>query len=134
MFLQKWSKVSKLTSYVRDTDTLEISSDQSPSQKENRESCYRKLDDTLEQIANDAVARAALKDQATASQKEKKGTASYVCSAGMGFSASCMLTYFTLSIANVPRREWNKMTTEERKAYKRCLSSRSSEYFNARDE
>lgn len=126
--------VKKLKSYVRDRDTLEISSDQSPSQKENRESCYRKLDDILEQIANDAVAREALKDRATAGQKQKKGTASYVCSAGMGFSTSSMLTYFTLSIANVPRREWNRMNTEERKAYKRCLSSRSSKYFNARDE
>ena len=63
--------VKNLKSYVPSTDTLEISSDQSPRQKENRETCYRKLDSFLMQIANDVVAKEALLDQATAIRKEK---------------------------------------------------------------
>ena len=84
--------VKKLKSYVRDTDTLEISSDQSPRQKENRSSCYRKLDDTLEQIAKDVIAKEALIDRAPTSQKQRQGTTLYVCSARMGFSPSSILT------------------------------------------
>ena len=57
--------VKHLKSYMRSKDILEISSDQSRRQKENLAICYRKLDDTLRQVATDGIAKEAAKDRVT---------------------------------------------------------------------
>ena len=57
--------VKQLKSYMRSKDILEISSEQGRRQKENLAICYRKLDDTLRQVATDGIAREAAKDRVT---------------------------------------------------------------------
>ena len=57
--------VKHLKSYMRNKDILEISSDQGGRQKENLGICYRKLDDTLRQVAIDGIAREAAEDRVT---------------------------------------------------------------------
>ena len=49
--------VKSLKSYVRSKDALEISSEQSTRQKQNLDICYRRLDDSLRQVATNRVAR-----------------------------------------------------------------------------
>lgn len=63
--------VQNLKSYVRSTNVLEISSDQSRRQRENLEICYRKLDDSLGQVAIDGVAKEAARDKVTRSRKDQ---------------------------------------------------------------
>ena len=57
--------IKNLKSYMRSKDLLEVSSDQSRRQKENLAICYRKLDDTLRQVATDGIAREAARDKLT---------------------------------------------------------------------
>ena len=63
--------VKNLNSYMRSKDVLEISSDQTRGQKANLAICYRKLDDTLRQVAIDGIAREAAKDKVTIPRKDQ---------------------------------------------------------------